>query len=47
MVELVKLGKLDQVLDLYPKYRILVEDQATHLVFYRNGGVEVLPRKSK
>jgi hypothetical protein len=40
------LCKLDQLLDLYPKYHALSADQATHLAFYRNGGIEIVPRKS-
>jgi hypothetical protein len=38
------LCSLDQLLDLYPRYHALVEEQATHLAFYRDGRVEIVPK---
>jgi len=41
------LSCLDGILDLYPKYHALTEDQATHMLFYRDDGIVVAPRNSK
>ncbi|MGA2253947.1 MAG: hypothetical protein ABSG53_04735 [Thermoguttaceae bacterium] len=38
---------LGSILDLYPRYHVLTEDEATHLVSYRDGGIVVIPNNSK
>jgi hypothetical protein len=38
---------LGSLLDLYPKYHALTEDEATHMAYYCDGGIEVVPKKPK